>query len=87
MDANRTGATGTVNLLHVDGRVLVPDPFGPQIGGRDPFQEDLRARLGALGLEVRFVDDWDTFHVNMGEVHCGTNVDRTLDLAWWEGGR
>jgi protein-arginine deiminase len=78
---------GTVNLLHVDGRLLIPDPFGPLVDGGDPFKTDLSARLGALGLEVHFVDDWDTYHMNAGEVHCGTNVSRDLAVAWWESGR
>ena len=78
---------GTVNLLHVDGKVLIPDPFGPLIGGVDPFKDDLMKRLSALGLEVHFADDWDTFHEGDGEVHCGTNALRDLKLAWWTSGR
>jgi protein-arginine deiminase len=78
---------GTVNLLHVDGKVVIPDPFGPIVNGVDPFKEDLKERLGALGLEVHFADDWDTFHEGAGEVHCGTNVARTIQSAWWETGR
>ncbi len=78
---------GTVNLLAVDGKVLIPDPLGPLINGADPFKTDLRQRLGGLGLEVYFVDDWDTFHVNEGEVHCGTNVSRRISSKWWESGK
>jgi protein-arginine deiminase len=78
---------GTVNLLFVDGKVVIPDPFGPVINGEDPFKQDLRNRLGALGLKVFFADDWDLFHEQLGEVHCGTNVSRNLELAWWESGR
>jgi len=78
---------GTVNLLYVDGKVLIPDPFGPVINGADPFKVDLTQRLGALGLDVHFADDWDTFHEGDGEVHCGTNVARTVISKWWETGR
>ncbi len=78
---------GTVNLLFVDGKVVIPDPFGPIIDGVDPFKEDLKKRLGDLGLDVHFADDWDTFHEGEGEVHCGTNVARNLQLAWWGTGR
>jgi protein-arginine deiminase len=78
---------GTVNLLHVGGDVAVPKPFGPSIDGADPFETDLVLRLGALGLETHFVDNWDLYHAEMGEVHCGTNVDRAVDVAWWESGR
>ncbi len=78
---------GTVNLLYADGAVLLPDPFGPIINGADPFKEDLKTRLGAIGLQVFFVDDWDTFHEGEGEVHCGTNAVRDMKLKWWESGR
>jgi protein-arginine deiminase len=78
---------GTVNLLHLDGRVVAPDPFGPIVDGADPFKDDLQRRLAALGVQVYFADDWDTFHLGDGEVHCGTNVSRDLKLPWWESGR
>jgi protein-arginine deiminase len=78
---------GTVNLLFVDGKAVIPDPFGPIINGVDPFKQDLQTRLGALGVEVHFADDWDTFHEGEGEIHCGTNVTRDLKLAWWTTGR
>ncbi len=78
---------GTVNLLHVDGLLVIADPFGPSIDGVDPFKADLETRLGDHGLEVYFADDWDLYHAAMGEVHCGTNVVRTMDQRWWESGR
>jgi len=78
---------GTVNLLVVDHRVLVPKPFGPVIGGVDPFEADLEGTFDALGIDVTFVDDWDLLHANMGEVHCGTNTSRTMNLPWWESSR
>jgi protein-arginine deiminase len=78
---------GTVNLLYFDGHVVIADPFGPEIDGADPFKEDLKTRLGAIGLSVHFADDWDTFHMGGGEVHCGTNASRDMKVAWWESGR
>ncbi len=80
---------GTVNLLHFDGHLLIADPFGPKVDGVDVFKEDLDTRLGALGLVTHYVDDWDTYHRNNGEVHCATNALRVVpsDDAWWEGGR
>lgn len=81
---------GTVNLLHVDGHLLIADPFGPKVGGVDVFKKDLDDRLGSLGLSNHYVDDWDTYHAWMGEVHCGSNTLRVVsekDAAWWEDGR
>jgi protein-arginine deiminase len=78
---------GTVNLLHFDGHAVIPDPFGPHRNGVDAFKADLDMRLGALGVKVFYADDWDTFHLGGGEVHCGTNAKRKMDARWWESGR
>jgi protein-arginine deiminase len=80
---------GTVNLMHFDRHLLIADPFGPKVGGVDVFKQDLDTRLGALGFTTHYVDDWDTYHRNNGEVHCATNVLRAVpqDDAWWEAGR
>ena len=77
---------GMVNLQTFDGVALVPKPFGPIIGGEDVFERITRERLAPLGLDVRFVDTWDLYHLGLGEVHCGTQTDRTLprDVRWWE---
>jgi protein-arginine deiminase len=76
---------GMVNMLVVNNHCIVPKPFGPVVGGRDLFEEDLRNNLTPLGLTVHFLDDWYEYHVNLGEVHCGTNTLRTPTRAnWWE---
>ncbi|MEW5818431.1 MAG: protein-arginine deiminase family protein [Spirochaetota bacterium] len=32
-----------------------------------------------------FIDDWNTYHNEEGEIHCGTNVKRTPPgVKWWE---
>jgi protein-arginine deiminase len=75
-----------VNLL-VDGRtVVVPKPFGPRTAGGDVFEQEVRRRLEAIGLVVRFVDEWEAYHCGGGEIHCGTNALRipTPDVHWWD---
>jgi len=74
---------GPTNLQPLDGRLYVPRQFGPVgPGGNDIYEAAIRA---ALGGTVRFVDCWDLYHRNMGEIHCGSNVKRELlDLDWWE---
>jgi protein-arginine deiminase len=37
-------------------------------------------------LEIYFLDDWELYHMGLGEVHCGTNVKRTASQAWWSEG-
>lgn len=80
---------GTVNLLALT-RTLVaaPDPHGPVVDGEDVFKAQLEEALGAHGIDVRWIDDWDLLHRHNGEVHCGTNARRAIpDARWWESGR
>lgn len=76
---------GVVNMLVVNNHCIIPKPFGPVVGGVDLFEKDLRDKLTPLGLTVSFLDDWHEYHVNLGEVHCGTNTLRRFTQArWWE---
>ena len=34
-------------------------------------------------LGTVFVDDWSVYHMGLGEVHCGTNVERETNNEWW----
>jgi protein-arginine deiminase len=76
---------GMVNMLVINGHCVFPKPFGPVVGGKDLFEEDLVEKLNALGLTPHPLDDWFEYHVLLGEVHCGTNTLRTPTSAkWWE---
>jgi protein-arginine deiminase len=79
----------TVNGLYLsEGHFVAPDPHGPVISGQDIFKTHLRQALAAVGVTVHFAENWDTYHVNLGEVHCGTNATRKIPNArWWESGR
>lgn len=82
---------GMVNLIvaNFEGEtpvLFIPDPFfrtNIQDQGSDPL---LAAFADAMpeGLEPVFIDDWYTYHMQLGEVHCGTNVLRTPIANWWE---
>jgi hypothetical protein len=58
----------------------------------DLFEAYLQLALDDIGLTVHWVDDWDTYHILEGEVHCGTNTLRTPPEAasgysgshWWD---
>lgn len=86
---------GTVNSLVFNGNMVIPDPHGPVINGVDGFEQDLLDRLGTAanqlgadgqGMAVYFADDWDWYHVLLGEVHCGTNQQGppSPEVKWWE---
>ncbi|MFH0521368.1 protein-arginine deiminase domain-containing protein [Streptomyces sp. M41] len=75
---------GAVNgiLLSRD-RYLAPRQWGPVIGGKDIFTQAVTAAYARAGLKVSYIDDWYTYHLGMGEVHCGTNTLRDASAAWW----
>ncbi|GAB2871245.1 hypothetical protein GCM10027074_43480 [Streptomyces deserti] len=75
---------GAVNgiLLGRD-RYLAPRQWGPVIGGKDIFTEAVTAAYRQAGMKVSYIDDWYTYHLGMGEVHCGTNTLRDASAAWW----
>lgn len=76
---------GMVNMLVLNGHCIIPKPFGPQQHGLDLFEDDLRNKLAAIGQGSHFIDDWYEYHVNLGEVHCGTNtLRRTTAPRWWD---
>lgn len=78
---------GMVNGIYLsDTHFAAPKPFGPVIDGEDIFERSLQGSLGKEGIEVTFLDDWSLYHVNDGEVHCGTNAIRQTSgaAAWWE---
>jgi protein-arginine deiminase len=78
---------GMVNMLVINGHCIVPKPFGPQVGSPpvDQFEREVRSQLTPLGLRVHFLDCWDSYHVQLGEVHCATNtLRRATQVRWWE---
>jgi hypothetical protein len=58
----------------------------------DLFEACTQILLEDIGLTVHWIDDWETYHRQFGEIHCGTNVVRTPPEAasgytgpyWWD---
>ncbi|WP_328767460.1 protein-arginine deiminase family protein [Streptomyces sp. NBC_00286] len=48
----------------------------PGVGAKDVVRN-------SAGLKVSYIDDWYTYHLGQGEVHCGTNTLRDTSAAWW----
>ncbi|MER5832851.1 protein-arginine deiminase domain-containing protein [Streptomyces sp. NPDC002130] len=93
--ASRAGAEATVTtsayvpgavngLLLTRDRYLAPRQWGPVIDGKDIFTQAVTAAYQRVGLKVSYIDDWYTYHLGMGEVHCGTNTLRDATSAWWQ---
>ncbi|MGP4012384.1 protein-arginine deiminase domain-containing protein [Streptomyces sp. 4N124] len=75
---------GAVNgVLLARDRYLAPKQWGPVIAGKDIFTEAVTAAYRRVGMKVSYLDDWYTYHLGMGEVHCGTNTLRDASAAWW----
>lgn len=76
------------NLENGESHLFIPDPFfrGNADGQEaDPMIQAFSDNLPAT-LIPHYVDDWDVYHLGLGEVHCGTNMTRTPTDNWWEVG-
>ncbi len=87
---------GTVNMtvaqLEEGGEVHVflPDPFlrennttSSSARSADPFIANFESLL-PQNVSPHWLDDWDWYHMQLGEVHCGSNTIRTPNANWWE---
>jgi protein-arginine deiminase len=76
---------GAVNgILLSRTHYLAPRQWGPVINGKDVFTQAVTAAYTRAGLQVSYIDDWYTYHLGMGEVHCGTNTLRDTTAPWWQ---
>lgn len=80
---------GMVNLTvaKVDGtttHLFTADPFFRSVTNQatDPVIQAF-TNLMPQGMQLHFVDDWDVYHMGLGEVHCGTNTRRAPTDMWW----
>lgn len=82
---------GVVNMLvftNEDGTgadLFIPDPFfrsNISNGAEDPLRQAVEALMPS-GNTVHWVDDWEWYHMALGEVHCGSNVRRAPSGKWW----
>ncbi|XP_027523871.1 protein-arginine deiminase type-1-like [Corapipo altera] len=73
-----------VNMLVLGRHLGIPKPFGPMVGGQCCLEQRVRELLEPLGLTCTFIDDYFSYHVLSGDVHCGTNVRRKpFPFKWW----
>ncbi|XP_007424281.2 protein-arginine deiminase type-1 isoform X2 [Python bivittatus] len=73
-----------VNMLVLGEHLGIPKPHGPIIHGQCCLEVKVRSLLEPLGLSCTFIDDFFSYHVLLGEVHCGTNVRREpFSFHWW----
>ncbi|NXG70858.1 PADI3 deiminase, partial [Baryphthengus martii] len=73
-----------VNMLVLGKHLGIPKPFGPSVGGQCCLEERVRALLEPLGLNCTFINDFYSYHMHSGEIHCGTNVRRKpFAFKWW----
>lgn len=68
-------------------QLWLPMPLGPRFNGLDLFEQYSRQSLAVPG-GVYVIDNWETYHRALGEVHCGTNVVRVARESdpyddWW----
>jgi protein-arginine deiminase len=62
---------------------IAPNPWGPVVNGTDVLAEKLTSLYASVGMNVVYIDDWNTHHNFGGEIHCGTNTVRDMDVEWY----
>ncbi|KAM7006037.1 protein-arginine deiminase type-2 [Tautogolabrus adspersus] len=73
-----------VNMIVLGKNLGIPKPFGPKVNGRCALEAETCSLLEGLGLSCTFIDDFATYHKQLGEVHCGSNTRRKpFDYKWW----
>ncbi|KAM4582841.1 protein-arginine deiminase type-2-like isoform 2-T2 [Fundulus diaphanus] len=73
-----------VNMIVLGKNLGIPKPFGPKVNGRCALEAEMCYLLEGLGLNCTFIDDFASYHEQLGEVHCGSNVRRKpFDFKWW----
>ncbi len=77
---------GVVNgIVLPNGVFAAPDPHGPNINGVDLFKVLLEQSLNPVDFNPEWVEDWEFYHIHMGEVHCGANATHEIPIQpWWE---
>lgn len=73
-----------INSVFINGNLLVSNPRGALIDGRDYTQEDFKRRLAIAGLEITFLDD--SYYQDLkGGLHAGLNTTREgEEEPFWE---
>lgn len=67
-----------VNLSSVNSHCIVPEPFIPEF--KTPFEQ----ALSGTGQSALWIDDWVLYHLQLGEVHCGSIERRDIaNVNWW----
>ena len=85
---------GVANLIVIPStngttHLVIPDPEGPD-QPTDVWQAATTAAIQPLftannPVSITYADIWSTYHVNLGEAHCGVNFVRTPPAAdWWD---
>ena len=83
---------GTVNMIVApeagtgEADLIMPDPYFRQTvnnQSEDPFIAEVNSLLPD-GSRPHWVDDWEWYHMALGEVHCGSNTKRTPTSNWYE---
>lgn len=90
--ATATLMPGVVNMAvftHDDQQsadAFIPDPFfrsNLNDTSSDPYIEMFTQLLPST-VTPHWLNDWEWYHVQLGEVHCGSNIKRTMIKNWWE---
>lgn len=83
-DFSAAYSPGMQNLMVAGDKLFIPDPEGPDAFGKDVWQGLATANLAPTGLALEYVDVFESYHLLLGEAHCGSNFQRApFEAEWW----
>ncbi|AXN91134.1 hypothetical protein nvc2_047 [Namao virus] len=73
-----------VNMIVLNKHLGIPKPFGPKVNEEYILEKSIKELLKDADHECIFIDDYLPYHIKMGEIHCGTNIQRARpSFRWW----
>ncbi|KAF4332824.1 arginine deiminase type-3 [Fusarium beomiforme] len=69
-------------LVLPDQKILAPKPWGPVINKQDIFANAVSEVYASAGYNVTYQDDWFSHFRGHGDVHCGSNSWRAVDIKF-----
>lgn len=76
-------AAANMVVLPKHKNLLIAKQYGPVINGVDIIEQELTKVVSSIGYTPRYVDDFLSYHLGEGDVHCGTNTLRSIKDQWW----
>jgi hypothetical protein len=75
----QSGRSNGYYALQYAAKILIPEEI-PTVDVIELYMYAIFKSIGIPEINVHFIDDW-IYHINSGEIHCGTVAERSFPLS------